>query len=85
LTKKTEPIYTIIVNTGTISSCSEVHMRLALIGDGASTLPFDFNSKDLFQSGSQNRLSISPFDTLDVGEVDKRFISFFCSFSKASN
>jgi hypothetical protein len=49
-----------------------------LIGDAASTLPYDLgvhsslhslNSTALFQSGACNRFSISPFDTADIGQV----------------
>jgi len=72
------PIYTIIIHTGTISSCSQVNIHLALIGDGASTLPFDLNSnssliqcttKNLFQSGSKDIFFISSFESTDVGRV----------------
>ena len=53
-------------------------MTLALIGDGASTLPFDLSSdgminrsmkKEFFQSGARDRFFISPFETIDVGQV----------------
>jgi hypothetical protein len=74
-------IYTIIIHTGTISSCVQAKIYLALIGDGASTLPFDLNSnsscttKDLFQSGSNERFSISPLEAVDVGRVGNVFHS----------
>ncbi|CAF4245324.1 unnamed protein product, partial [Adineta steineri] len=71
-------IYTIIVRTGTISSSTQLDMHLALIGDGASTLPFYLNSNSnlihstnnhLFQSGSKNFFYISSFYSIDIGQV----------------
>ncbi|CAF4263989.1 unnamed protein product [Adineta steineri] len=71
-------IYTIIVRTGTISSSTQLDMHLALIGDGASTLPFHLNSNSnlihstnnhLFQSGSQNLFYISSFYSIDIGQL----------------
>jgi len=53
-----------------------------LIGDGASTLPFELNSnsnsiqcitKNLFQSGSNDIFYISSFESVDVGQVEKIF------------
>ncbi len=76
------PIYTIIIHTGTISSCSQVNIHLALIGNGASTLPFDLNSnssliqctrKNFFQSGSKDIFFISSFESIDVGQVGEIF------------
>jgi hypothetical protein len=55
-----------------------------LIGDGASTLPFDLNSnstliqcttKDLFQSGSDDKFFISTLEAVDVGRVGDVFRS----------
>ncbi|CAF2761699.1 unnamed protein product [Rotaria sp. Silwood2] len=72
------PIYTIIIRTGTISSCSQANIHLALIGDGASTIPFDLNSnssliqctmKNLFQSGSKDIFYISSFESVDIGQL----------------
>ncbi|UJR14200.1 hypothetical protein I4U23_001193 [Adineta vaga] len=72
------PIYTIIVHTGSISSCCQAHIRLALIGDGASSLPIDLNSnifsiqcstKNLFQSGSKDMFSISSSESIDIGQL----------------
>ncbi|CAF4154933.1 unnamed protein product, partial [Adineta steineri] len=71
-------IYTIIVRTGTISSSTQLDMHLALIGDGASTLPFHLNSNSnlihstnnhLFQSGSKNLFYISSFHSIDIGQL----------------
>ncbi|CAF1083007.1 unnamed protein product [Adineta steineri] len=71
-------IYTIIVRTGTISSSTQLDMHLALIGDGASTLPFYLNSNSnlihstnnhLFQSGSKNFFYISSFYSIDIGQL----------------
>ena len=72
------PIYTITICTGAISRCSGARIHVALIGDGASTVPFDLSSnstltpcttRELFQSGAQDSFYISPFDTVDVGQV----------------
>ncbi|CAF1208147.1 unnamed protein product [Rotaria sordida] len=72
------PIYTIIIRTGTISSCLQANIRLALIGDGASTIPFDLNSnsnliqcttKNLFQSGSKDLFYLSSFESVDIGQL----------------
>ena len=62
-----------------------MNIHLALIGDGASTLPFDLNSiqytdKNIFQSGSKDIFHISPLETIDVGEVRENFlISEICT------
>ena len=72
------PIYTITVQTGPISRCSNVDVKIALIGEGASTLPFELfsdefsNRKEVFQSGSRDRFEISPFETSDVGQVRRK-------------
>ena len=72
------PVYTIIVHTGSISSSRQARIHLALIGDGASTLPFDLNinsslisctTKNLFQSASIDRVFLSSLDCIDVGRV----------------
>ncbi|CAF3635995.1 unnamed protein product [Rotaria sp. Silwood1] len=72
------PIYTIIIRTGTISSCCQANIHLALIGDGASTIPFDLNSnssliqcttKNLFQSGSKDIFYISSLESVDIGQL----------------
>ncbi|CAF1271668.1 unnamed protein product [Rotaria sordida] len=72
------PIYTIFIPTGTISRCLQANIRLALIGDGASTIPFDLNSnsnliqcttKNLFQSGSKDLFYLSSFESVDIGQL----------------
>ncbi|CAF4486402.1 unnamed protein product [Rotaria socialis] len=59
-------------------ACSQATIRLALIGDGASTLPFDLNAstssiqcitKNLFHSNSKDIFYISSFQSVDVGQL----------------
>ncbi|CAF1996077.1 unnamed protein product [Rotaria magnacalcarata] len=74
----TSSTYTIIIRTGSMSRCSQATIRLALIGDGASTLPFNLNSntssiqcisKNLFQPNSKDIFYISSFQSIDVGQL----------------
>ncbi|CAF2152596.1 unnamed protein product [Rotaria magnacalcarata] len=76
--KKASSTYTIIIRTGSMSRCSQATIRLALIGDGASTLPFNLNSntssiqcisKNLFQPNSKDIFYISSFQSIDVGQL----------------
>lgn len=61
-----------------------MNIRLALIGNSASTVPFDLNSncaliqsltKRLFQSGSKDLCFISSSDCVDIGQVGLIFFS----------
>ncbi|CAM4771263.1 unnamed protein product, partial [Rotaria magnacalcarata] len=74
----TSSTYTIIIRTGSMRCCSQATIRLALIGDGASTLPFNLNSntssiqcisKNLFQPNSKDIFYISSFQSIDVGQL----------------
>ncbi|CAF1208293.1 unnamed protein product [Didymodactylos carnosus] len=77
------PKYTIIIRTGSISSCRNAYIRVALVGDSASTIPFDLN--DLidvnnnnkiqpFRSGQKDIFYISSLQAIDVGKLDRIII-----------
>ena len=77
------PMYTVVVSTSSISSSSEVDIRLALIGNVASTLPIHLRSnataiqyatKHAYQSGSRDVFQISSLETVDIGQVGVREI-----------
>ena len=76
-------MYTVVVSTSSISSSSEVDIRLALIGNVASTLPIQLRSnangvqyatKHPYQTGSRDLFQISSLETVDIGQVGVREI-----------
>ncbi|CAF1294409.1 unnamed protein product [Adineta ricciae] len=82
-----DPIYTVTVHKGSISSSTQASIRFALIGTTSSSLPFILNTTtastqptasktNFFQSGSQDTFFVSPMESMDIGQLCD--VQFWC-------